>query len=212
MGSYRAFRIKGNPGNDARVLQYWREIAPRLQLETPGVRMDRSAQPTPVDSLDVPPTASTNSDPPPICEQCQSTCNGSGQTTVRVWDPLWYLLVQTHTGLNWSRTQRPQGCFWMANGWKLCDPKNPTDLGTHWFTSACWNSPVSKADMYASHTGYGHYYNTDFGDPNAYTYANTSGGVEFNGSTTHPWSVSASGERWYFLWGDIWAASSNNCS
>lgn len=102
--------------------------------------------------------------------------------------------------------------MWKATGWKNCDPKNPTDLGTHWFTQACTQSPVYKEDMYAKFTGYGHYYNSDFGNPQQYTYANTSAGIEFTGNgVAHPWGFSASGEYWYFLWADIWIADSNNC-
>lgn len=195
-GSYRVFRINTDPFKDERVMRYWKDVGPRLRMELTRPLAAVPQQPLFADQ-DSSSAVTTAEDPPPVCTYCppDNLCNGSGQTTVRVWDPGMYLLAMTHAGLDWSRQDSPTGCIWRASGWKNCDPKNPTDWGTHWYTQACTQSPVQKADMYAWFMGYGHYYNSDFGNPQQYTYANTSAGVEFDGNAIlHPWGFGASGE------------------
>lgn len=107
--------------------------------------------------------------------------------------------------------------IWAADGTSVsgawneheCIPKNPTSIGTHWYTDVCENLGAFWDSAHAATSGDGQYYNYDFGDPDEATYTlhdMTITGFP-TGRSDYTWGWNAWGEYSGFLHAHVWITS-----
>lgn len=220
-GTYRAFAVGDDPFDHPSVRAYL--LDRRLELRRSGqwpryeALLERATgQPAKGTMGALQTFMSTETEPPPNCTQCQSTCNGNGFSRAITWDPAPVDLTHTDMTLRWSRDDTPFGCKWNARGQNSCWAASPVPLpwpfNTNWYVDQCGQRPIEKSEMYALGEAEGGFHNDDFGDPLSRTLVLNNAIVVFNGGqVVHGFVFYAWGEAYYLLDGSVAGASYNNC-
>lgn len=143
---------------------------------------------------------------------CTDQCVGSWGASVATLDPAAAELTNTFLTAQWSISGTTM-CQWHGSAHGSCAAANPSQFGTHWYTSYCDTYGPSISWKYLDAYQVGNYYNFDFGLPNEGTDVTQTVRIQVSesGGVFYDWSHADWGDFSWIIYGSFAQSGFDSC-